>query len=281
MPEFDGEKDWWRYEESSQGSALQAPPPPPLSGRECQTSSLRPARAIETVQLYSLHPASLVTRPLQVACRVACVVLEGVCRTCRIFLLERVVRPLHAAALQCALHASKVDTQTHPHTACRASQGYRTARLIHYCLCAPSRAMLFRALASASILFLLARAADAPACATSCAAASCDNVGIRWGRFCGVTHTGCAGVEPCDAYDACCQSHDACVVGGGLSAEDQRCHSAFIRCLSAAAAAKSPPWSTACSARQVVRTMTDGIKLASAFAGILGGGPPRPRRGEL
>ena len=39
------------------------PPPPTLSGRECQTSSLRPARAIETVQLYSLHPASLVHVP--------------------------------------------------------------------------------------------------------------------------------------------------------------------------------------------------------------------------
>ena len=118
--------------------------------------------------------------------------------------------------------------------------------------------------------------AGARACATQCAASDCGGAGIRWGRYCGVVHTGCPGTAPCDAYDACCQAHDACVRGGGLSAADVACHSTFTACRAAAEAARLPPWSdlsaSGCSVRQVVSTMTEGIRRASAFAGLLGGG---------
>jgi secretory phospholipase A2 len=34
---------------------------------------------------------------------------------------------------------------------------------------------------------------------------------MRYGKYCGVSYTGCPGEAPCDALDACCAVHDACV----------------------------------------------------------------------
>jgi hypothetical protein len=34
---------------------------------------------------------------------------------------------------------------------------------------------------------------------------------MRYGKYCGVSYTGCPGEDPCDALDACCMIHDACV----------------------------------------------------------------------
>jgi secretory phospholipase A2 len=34
---------------------------------------------------------------------------------------------------------------------------------------------------------------------------------MRYGKYCGVSYTGCPGEAPCDALDACCMLHDACV----------------------------------------------------------------------
>lgn len=112
---------------------------------------------------------------------------------------------------------------------------------------------------------------DGSRCARQCAAEDCGAIGIRWGRYCGVTHTGCPGTSACDDYDTCCMAHDSCVTGGGLSAADQRCHDVFIKCLEDAEAAKAPTWSGACSARQIVKTMTSGIRMASAFSSMLSG----------
>lgn len=107
------------------------------------------------------------------------------------------------------------------------------------------------------------------ACATTCEASSCNTFTIKYGRYCGITHTGCPGTEPCDAYDSCCAAHDACVVGGGVSSSDLLCHSTFKACLSDALAAGEQPWSDTCSASQIVQTMSNGMDLASAFAGML------------
>lgn len=109
-------------------------------------------------------------------------------------------------------------------------------------------------------------------CSSTCIARQCDNFGIAYGNYCGVTHTGCSGVEPCDAYDSCCQAHDGCVTGMGLAASDVACHSELKRCLSAALAAKEKTFTTACAAKTIVKTMKDGMDLASAFAGGGGGG---------
>jgi len=54
-------------------------------------------------------------------------------------------------------------------------------------------------------------------------------VSIRYGKYCGVEHTGCDGEEPCDAADACCREHDSCV--GRHSVLANTCHQQFIDCL--------------------------------------------------
>lgn len=121
-------------------------------------------------------------------------------------------------------------------------------------------------------------AAQAPArpkrtCAKTCVARSCDNYGITYGKYCGVTHTGCAGEAPCDAYDACCQAHDACVTSGGVSKEDQACHGAFKECLAGALSSGAEPWtqSPQCAPERVVKVMSEGMDLASKFSALLGG----------
>ena len=117
------------------------------------------------------------------------------------------------------------------------------------------------------------RAAPPPRqCARQCVARDCENFSINYGRYCGVTHTGCAGTPPCDAYDACCHAHDGCVSSGGLGKNDQQCHRDFTACLKRAQEANEAPWTQKCDVGTVVKTMTDGIELASKFADLLGGG---------
>ncbi len=59
-------------------------------------------------------------------------------------------------------------------------------------------------------------------CAKKCIARECDTANLAYGRFCGIAHTGCPGVEPCDAADACCQRHDDCVGRAGLMGANVR-----------------------------------------------------------
>lgn len=53
----------------------------------------------------------------------------------------------------------------------------------------------------------------ATACATTCQERNCGSSGQRYGKYCGIGHTGCSGEAPCDAVDACCREHDLCVSG--------------------------------------------------------------------
>ena len=39
---------------------------------------------------------------------------------------------------------------------------------------------------------------------------------IRYGKYCGIGHSGCPGEEPCDDLDACCMVHDNCVEVNGI-----------------------------------------------------------------
>eukprot|EP00697_Spironema_sp_BW2_P010958 gnl/Spiro4/26506_TR13191_c0_g1_i1.p1 gnl/Spiro4/26506_TR13191_c0_g1~~gnl/Spiro4/26506_TR13191_c0_g1_i1.p1 ORF type:complete len:159 (+),score=18.48 gnl/Spiro4/26506_TR13191_c0_g1_i1:102-578(+) len=106
-------------------------------------------------------------------------------------------------------------------------------------------------------------------CSTQCAASDCDSLNIKYGNYCGVSHTGCAGVAPCDAYDACCQTHDACVGSRGLF--DTGCHSALSSCLSVALKRREQsfrPQHSTCTPQRIVDTMTQGMEIASAFSGL-------------
>ncbi|WOL09451.1 phospholipase A2-alpha [Canna indica] len=55
---------------------------------------------------------------------------------------------------------------------------------------------------------------------------------LRYGKYCGILYSGCPGEKPCDALDACCMVHDACV----QSKHDylsQECNENFLNCIAA------------------------------------------------
>ncbi len=131
-----------------------------------------------------------------------------------------------------------------------------------------------------SLLVLGAAALSAPtvqgraprSCSKRCVARDCGSLTLSYGKYCGVTHTGCEGEEPCDAFDACCAAHDKCVGTKtmGLGKQDKVCHSAFTACLRKAEEAGAAPFTSKpdCDIKKVVKTMIDGISLASSFAGL-------------
>jgi hypothetical protein len=120
-------------------------------------------------------------------------------------------------------------------------------------------------------------------CATTCVAEGCGSFGLSYGKYCGVSHTGCEGEEPCDAYDLCCKKHDACVTTGGIGEADQKCHRRFQRCLKLALEAKEPQFSDSfadetCKAEKIAKTMSEGISMASQFSKMFSAPPPGGKR---
>merc|ERR1711976_429615 len=66
-------------------------------------------------------------------------------------------------------------------------------------------------------------------CSKTCVSIDCDTAGLKYGKYCGLGHTGCKGEKPCDSVDACCMKHDACVGDRGMLADS--CHEEFEVCL--------------------------------------------------
>ncbi|XP_047339659.1 phospholipase A2-beta-like [Impatiens glandulifera] len=89
------------------------------------------------------------------------------------------------------------------------------------------------AIAFSAIIFILS-IADASVdtklkCTKTCISDSCDNVAIRYGKYCGIGWTGCPGEEPCDDLDACCKHQDACMDKHGVG--DVRCFHILNNCI--------------------------------------------------
>ncbi len=57
---------------------------------------------------------------------------------------------------------------------------------------------------------------------------------IKYGNYCGVDHTGCKDVKPCDKYDECCMVHDKCIDNSPIKLMDLGCHYALSDCLNRA-----------------------------------------------
>ncbi|EAY81251.1 hypothetical protein OsI_36430 [Oryza sativa Indica Group] len=60
---------------------------------------------------------------------------------------------------------------------------------------------------------------------------------MRYGKYCGVSYTGCPGEAPCDALDACCMLHDACVQATDNDYLNMLCNQSLLDCV---AAVRSP-----------------------------------------
>ncbi|XP_021751033.1 probable phospholipase A2 homolog 1 [Chenopodium quinoa] len=113
---------------------------------------------------------------------------------------------------------------------------------------------------------LLIVAADSAAnnskiqCSKRCIALNCDNVGIKYGKYCGVGYSGCPGEKPCDDVDACCQIHDDCVDKHGMT--NIKCHEKFKRCIKKAQKSGKAGFSKDCPYNVVVHTMVQGMDMA-------------------
>lgn len=122
------------------------------------------------------------------------------------------------------------------------------------------------------------RQGDAESCQAKCKSEKCDNVGIRYGRYCGVGH-GCSNREykPCDPIDECCMHHDECVTNSKKAMMDNKCHSDLVDCLSkhegnANEIAFKKGRSKKCKPLMAIETMKQGMGLSMLFGGLFGGG---------
>eukprot|EP00798_Chlamydomonas_sp_ICE-L_P016737 gene16737-23008_t len=109
-----------------------------------------------------------------------------------------------------------------------------------------------------------------PECAKTCHENQCNSFGIRYGKYCGVGHGGCAGEEPCDEVDACCRHHDDCVDKTGVMDAEQ-CHEDFLACLAKHAKTGKTGFSETCPWDLVIPTMKQGIEMAAQFSSMMKG----------
>ncbi|XP_020105053.1 phospholipase A2 homolog 3 isoform X2 [Ananas comosus] len=54
---------------------------------------------------------------------------------------------------------------------------------------------------------------------------------LRYGKYCGILYSGCPGEKPCDALDACCMTHDACVQAHNNDYLSTGCNENLLNCL--------------------------------------------------
>ncbi|KAK7272753.1 hypothetical protein RJT34_29571 [Clitoria ternatea] len=97
-------------------------------------------------------------------------------------------------------------------------------------------------------------------CSRKCIAEQCDTVGIKYGKYCGVGHSGCPGEEPCDDLDACCMAHDACVGKFGMT--HVKCHTKLRNCLIKVQKSGKVGFSNECPYSTAAPTMIRGMDLA-------------------
>ncbi|THU60878.1 hypothetical protein C4D60_Mb07t17370 [Musa balbisiana] len=85
---------------------------------------------------------------------------------------------------------------------------------------------------------------------------------LRYGKYCGILYSGCPGEKPCDALDACCMVHDACVQAKHdyLS---QECNENFLNCIEAVrASGKGTFRGNKCMVEEVMDVITLVIEAA-------------------
>nr|AAC62146.1 hypothetical protein [Arabidopsis thaliana] len=93
---------------------------------------------------------------------------------------------------------------------------------------------------------------------------------IRYGKYCGIGHSGCPGEEPCDDLDACCKIHDHCVELNGMT--NISCHKKFQRCVNRLSKAikqsknKKVGFSTKCPYSVVIPTVNQGMDIGILFS---------------
>ncbi|CAN6363116.1 unnamed protein product [Urochloa humidicola] len=109
-------------------------------------------------------------------------------------------------------------------------------------------------------------------CSRTCESEHCGAAPLmRYGKYCGVRYTGCPGEAPCDALDACCMLHDACVQATDNDYLNMWCNQSLLDCVAAAR-----PESMAatfegnqCNVTEVADEITSVVEVAVYAKGIL------------
>ncbi|MCO5602708.1 hypothetical protein L7F22_056845 [Adiantum nelumboides] len=98
----------------------------------------------------------------------------------------------------------------------------------------------------------------------TCAEVQCNSLGIRYGKFCGVGWTGCAGEKPCDDLDGCCKQHDLCVEKKGMM--QISCHEKFKKCMRKVEKSAKRGFSKKCPYEVAIPLMIQGMDMAIMFS---------------
>lgn len=88
---------------------------------------------------------------------------------------------------------------------------------------------------------------------------------MRYGKYCGVSYTGCPGEAPCDALDACCMLHDACVQATDNDYLNMWCNQSLLDCVAAASPSMTSFVGNSCNVTEVADEITSVVE-AAVFA---------------
>ncbi|GJN04660.1 hypothetical protein PR202_ga22225 [Eleusine coracana subsp. coracana] len=119
-------------------------------------------------------------------------------------------------------------------------------------------------------------------CSRTCESEHCAAAPLmRYGKYCGVSYTGCPGEAPCDALDACCMIHDACVQATDkrkthidrsllcmMSADDYLnmwCNQSLLDCVAAVRPSTTTFAGNSCNVTEVADEITSLVE-AAVFA---------------
>ncbi|KAJ4814929.1 Phospholipase A2 [Rhynchospora pubera] len=73
---------------------------------------------------------------------------------------------------------------------------------------------------------------DSTKCSRTCKSEYCSEPPLlKYGKYCGVSYTGCPGEVPCDDVDACCMLHDSCVTASNNDYLSTVCNENLLNCL--------------------------------------------------
>ncbi|EPS69671.1 hypothetical protein M569_05095 [Genlisea aurea] len=111
-------------------------------------------------------------------------------------------------------------------------------------------------------------------CSRTCESMFCDVPPfLRYGKYCGILYSGCAGEKPCDGLDACCMNHDHCIGKNGNDYLSEHCSREFLKCVEAFGRSGAPSFKgNTCDIHRVVDTFQSIMK-AAILAGKVFGKP--------
>ncbi|KAK3119003.1 hypothetical protein QOZ80_9BG0712200 [Eleusine coracana subsp. coracana] len=100
-------------------------------------------------------------------------------------------------------------------------------------------------------------------CSRTCESEHCAAAPLmRYGKYCGVSYTGCPGEAPCDALDACCMIHDACVQATDNDYLNMWCNQSLLDCVAAVRPSTTTFAENSCNVTEVADEITSLVEAA-------------------